>query len=107
MAAGRSAKAGTSGGGVDVRRRWGEEVTSTGAAMTGGEGGDVGRWRRRGRAEVSASRGWEGERREQRLGGEGIRIEPDLGDLGRYWAFSSFSTTDVLIFLSFKYFCLY
>jgi len=36
---------------------------------------------------------------EQRLGGEGIRLGPDLGDLGRYWAFSSFPTTNLLFFL--------
>ena len=42
-AADRSTKAGTHGGDGDVGRRWGEEVTSTGAgvgvAAAGGEGG--------------------------------------------------------------------
>ena len=70
MAAGRSAKAGTRGGGADVRRRWGKEVMSAGAATTGGEGGDVGAmaaaWASDGRARAEAgrerdgNRGWEG-----------------------------------------------
>ena len=65
MAAGRSVKAGTSADGVDVRRRWGKEVTSAGAATTGGEGVNVGASGDGGgvgERRASASRGWEGER---------------------------------------------
>jgi len=69
VAVSRSTKAGTSGGGADVRRRWGKEVTSAGAATTGGEGGDVG---------ASGDGGGVGER-EQRLGGRETGIEAGRG----------------------------
>jgi len=54
----------------------GEEVMSAGAATTGGEGGDVGRWRRRGQATGTAARAEFGREREmgtERMVGEEIR----------------------------------
>ena len=79
-------EAASGGGGGQIRQSrdaWGrrgrqaalgEEVTSAGAATTGGEGGDVGRWRRRGQATGTAARAEFGREREtgaERLGGEG------------------------------------
>ena len=61
----------------------GEEVTSAGAVPTGGEGGDIGRWRRRERATIAAAQAEFRRKREtgtERQGGEGDKII--VGQLG-------------------------
>lgn len=57
MAAGRSAEAGTCGGGVDIRRLW-DEVTLVGKEAT--LGCQAVRRQCGQETEASASRGWEG-----------------------------------------------
>jgi hypothetical protein len=62
----------------------GEEVTSTEEATAGGEGGNVGRWRLRGRAVQSSSgcESREGEKLKQSRGGDKTLVGAVEGELG-------------------------